>query len=148
MADIKQQKVKSITGWDKLGVFVSSLCIVHCLLLPVLIVAFPTLASFLNLDEEKTHLLLMAFLVPAALFAVYSGYRMHGEYSPMKWLVLGLLFVIFGTFFAHALFGHDWEPLFVILGSIFLVRGHILNSHHCKKCEEDHHCIWEHDHQD
>lgn len=144
MGQTQVSKTKKVTFLDKVGILISSLCLIHCLLLPVLIIAFPTVASFLNLTEDRSHMFMILFLVPAAGFAIYSGYRMHGERSPMKWLFSGVALVVFGTFFVHDFLSHEWEYLFVILGSIALVRGHILNSHHCKKCEEEHHCIWEH----
>ncbi len=135
---------KSIRFWDKLGVLVSSLCIVHCILLPVVIIAFPAVASFLGLSEDNTHFALMAFLLPATAFAVYSGFKVHGQFQPLIWLGVGLGLVVLGTIFAHNFLGHHWEFILVTLGSVSLVRGHILNSHHCKRCEEEHHCIWEH----
>lgn len=134
--------------WDKLGILISSLCIVHCVLLPILIIAFPTITTLLNLDEDKTHLLLLVFIVPAVAFAVYSGFRVHKQWMPLLWLGMGLCIVVFGTFFAHKIIGHGWEPWIVLVGSIFLVRGHLLNHHHCKHCEEEHHCVWEHPHDE
>lgn len=140
-----QQKANSLAKfWDKFGVFVSSLCIVHCVLLPVIIIAFPAVTAALGLTEDNTHLLLLIFLIPATLFAVYSGFRVHKQMAPLLWLLSGLVFIFLGIFVVHDLFSHAWEPVFVIIGSILLVRGHILNSHHCKKCEAEHHCVWEH----
>ena len=46
---------------------------------------------------------------------------------------------------AHKWLGHVWEPVVVTIGSVIIVRAHLLNSHHCRKCEEEHHCIWDHE---
>lgn len=136
-------KKKKLKFSDKVGLLVSSLCIVHCVLLPVSIVLFPTITSFLPIEEDTVHVLLILFIVPAVAFTIYSGLKVHGQRKPLYWMGGGLLFVLFGTFFVHNLFSHEWEPFFVLIGSLLLVRGHLLNSHHCRRCEEEHHCIWE-----
>tara|TARA_B100000749_G_scaffold280223_1_gene275333 strand:- start:41668 stop:42105 length:438 start_codon:yes stop_codon:yes gene_type:complete len=137
---------KKVRIWDKVGLFASSLCIVHCLLFPLLMIVFPSITVAMGWDEEFTHELLLAFIVPAVTFAVYSGYRIHKEIKPMKYMVVGFLFVFFGTMHGFGLIDHDLEPIFVLIGSVLMVRGHFLNSHHCKRCEEENHCIWEHEH--
>ncbi|MEZ4872980.1 MAG: MerC domain-containing protein [Bdellovibrionales bacterium] len=135
-----------IQFWDKIGVFVSSLCIVHCLIFPLMMVIFPSLALVLGFDVDHTHMLLLVFLVPAAFFAIYSGYKVHGEKRPLYAMALGFAFVLFGTLHGFGWVPHKLEPVLVLIGSVIMVRAHFINSHHCKKCEAEQHCIWEHDH--
>lgn len=146
--EVLLEKVKkNLKLCDRFGVLVSSLCVVHCILLPLVIIAFPTVTTALNLSEDVTHISLLLFLLPATVFAIYSGFKVHKQKAPLVYLGVGLFFVIVGTLFVHDWLSHQWEPFIVILGSICLVRGHLLNSHHCKKCEEEHHCVWESSHE-
>jgi hypothetical protein len=66
-----------------------------------------------------------------------TGYRVHGQWRPVAWLLTGLALALFATFFVHDHLGHVWEPIFAIAGSLALVRAHYLN-HQCKKCEHEH----------
>lgn len=131
--------------WDRIGIFLSSLCVVHCLLLPILMVVSPATAIFFKSEENYVHTYLLLFLIPVAFFALYSGFRMHKEKKPIFLMIVGVAFVLAGTFLAHKWLGHVWEPVVVTIGSVIIVRAHLLNSHHCRKCEEEHHCIWDHE---
>lgn len=124
--------------WDVFGVGLSALCIVHCILLPVLIIASPALVHEWLPTEDKTHVVLLAFILGIAGFAFISGYRVHGKIQPVAWMAVGILIITYASFFAHDQLGHLWEPVIAIVGSLALIRAHILN-HRCKTCEE-HEC--------
>ena len=141
-----QSTKSSVRTWDKLGIFVSSLCIVHCLMLPVIMVMFPSLALVFGVDEELAHKILLAFLTPAAIFAVYTGFKIHKQKRPLAFMVAGFALVVFGTFHGFHLISHSMEAPFVLVGSLLMVRAHLLNSKHCKRCEEEEKCIWGHEH--
>ena len=140
----KTTKKKGST-WDNLGLLFSSLCLVHCILLPFLIIAFPTVAGFFVKDAHISHTLLLIFILPAAGFAIYTGYNLHGQVKPLILILIGTALVAFGAIYGDKVFGHNhlMDTGVVILGSLFLVAGHLLNKNHCKKCAEDHHCLWE-----
>lgn len=130
-----KSKVKRKT-WDAFGVSLSALCIVHCMILPLLIVAFPSLVHEWLPQEDKTHVVLLAFILGIAGFAFVSGYRVHGKMRPVLWMAVGILIISYASFFAHDQLGHLWEPVIAIAGSLALIRAHILN-HRCKTCEEN-----------
>jgi hypothetical protein len=129
--------MRKISSWDFWGVFISGLCVIHCIAIPLIIVLFPAIGLRFFPQEDVTHVVLLAFILGVAGFAFVNGYRVHGQWRPVAWLVAGLLLVIFATFFVHRYMGHLWEPIFAIAGSLCLVRAHYLN-HICKKCEHDH----------
>lgn len=134
---VHQTAMRKISGWDFWGVVISSLCILHCLAIPIVIVIFPALSLKIFPQEDVTHAVLLAFILGVAGLAFVSGYRVHGNWRPVAWLVAGLALAVYATFFAHAQLGHTWEPIIAIVGSLCLVRAHYLN-HICKKCEHDH----------
>jgi hypothetical protein len=132
----KSLKIKS--GWDFWGIFLSGLCIVHCIAVPLVILFFPLLSLQFFPEEDLTHAILLAFILGVGGIAFISGFRVHGQWRPVVWMAAGLLLVMFATFIVHDWLGHIWEPIFAIAGSGCLIRAHILN-HQCKKCEHEHH---------
>lgn len=129
--------MKAMNRWDKLGILISGLCVVHCLAIPIVILMFPAISMRFFPAEDSTHIILLAFILGVAGVAFHSGYRQHGKWQPLAWLAAGLALVLFATFFVHDHMGHAWEPIFAIIGSVCLIRAHYLN-HICKKCEHDH----------
>ena len=129
--------MKKLKSWDLWGVVISGICVVHCLAVPVVLLLFPTVGISLFPQEDITHVVLLGFILGVAGVAFITGYPVHGQWPPVLWLMLGLVFIFFATFLAHDLIGHNWEPVFAILGSLALIRAHYLN-HHCVKCEREH----------
>jgi peptidoglycan/LPS O-acetylase OafA/YrhL len=128
---------KQGSEWDWAGVAISALCILHCLAVPIVLIAFPVLGAKLIPDEDMTHAVLLAFILGVAGFAFVSGYRVHGQKKPVIWMLAGVAIITYATFFAHDQVGHFWEPVIAIIGSLALIRAHILN-HRCKTCEIHH----------
>jgi hypothetical protein len=126
-----------ISGWDLWGMAISAICILHCLAVPIFLLVFPAFGREFLPREDFTHAILLAFILGVAGLAFISGYRLHGKWQPVAWLIVGLMLVFFATFFVHDHMGHNWEPVFAIAGSLSLIRAHYLN-HNCKKCEREH----------
>lgn len=121
---------------DKLGVTVSSLCLVHCLVFPVLLAVLPGL-GWLNPDE-RIHWLLTLAAVPVAAFALLPGYRIH-RCPWVLWAgLMGLLLMVGTPFFWTGLF----EEVATSIGAICLVTAHLQNRRRCKAmavCCASHH---------
>ncbi|HAV64740.1 MAG TPA: hypothetical protein DCY13_20530 [Verrucomicrobiales bacterium] len=71
--------------WDRLGFFASSLCAVHCLCLPWLLLALPFLASTWLADREFERAFVLASVFLAAVCTI-GGCRAH-----RKWWLMGLV---------------------------------------------------------
>lgn len=145
------KKIKD-SPWDWAGITLSGLCIVHCVAVPLLFLFVPMWGREFIPAEDKTHAFLLAFILGLAGMAFVSGYRVHGQKRPVIWMAAGMSLVIYASFFAHTQLGHFWEPVVAILGSLALIRAHILN-HRCKTCEVHHNVTdcslhsHDHDHQ-
>jgi hypothetical protein len=111
---------------DRLGIFVSSLCMVHCLALPVLL---PLLSLSLHGEEtsDLTHIVFAAILVPATIYAAYSGYRKHHAWMPVISFAIGTAAILSAVFFIHDLYGEFAEQALTVTGSILLIFAHIRN---------------------
>lgn len=116
--------------WDKLGIFLSSLCALHCLVTPLLVLALPLLGEYF--ENEWVHVLMALFVVPVGGFAFWSGYQHHKQMKVFGLGLLGLLLVGGAPLAPHSwveFFGHD---LITISGSICLIFAHLLNRRACQ----------------
>lgn len=124
-------KSNSDNFFDKLGIWVSSLCALHCLLLPILIPLIPLVAStfIAEIWFERT-ILTISILV--GFWALFIGfYRYHRQIYPVYSLVLG------GLIYWHKdIFGEQYEPLTIAIGALLIVAAHWLNIKLCRSCND------------
>jgi hypothetical protein len=73
---------------DKLGILASGLCMIHCLVVPLLLLLLPSLLSGV---EDSTHKILLWVVTPLALMALVQGYLRHRCLSPLIVGFIGLL---------------------------------------------------------
>ena len=114
-------------NWDGLGAFVSGLCLLHCLLLPVLVVTLPT---FSLIADEAVHRLLLALLAPLLVLAVARGYARHRRLGASAVLFTGFALLLTGGFSGN----EALEVPLTTLGSLVLIAGHGLNAWWCRRC--------------
>lgn len=112
---------------DKTAIFLSSLCVIHCILTPILIIAIPSLGGIFWLDHENFHNILLFFVVPVGLLALIAGFRHHHN---TKVLLCGLVGLV--TLTLVALFGHEFlnevsETCMTLLATAFIVVAHLKN---------------------
>lgn len=133
--------IKAITTsllWDKLGLSVSGICAIHCLLFPVFLSILP-LWSIADVVHGWAHPLFIVFLIPAVYFA---SRRSHYDKSVTSILVTGLVLVIIGWLVGHFWLGFIFETSVTLLGSGMLIAGHWFNYKHHRSCNNrnhDHH---------
>jgi len=130
--------------WDFVGAFISSLCIVHCIALPLLVLMAPAIGTLFFVGEGATHAVLLGLVLMAAGMSFIPGYKVHKHKGPLALSLSGIGFLLGATFLAHDLLGHHWEPILAICGSGQLIAAHWLNHIKCKPCT-DHHCHHEDD---
>ena len=124
---------------DSLGITISSVCAIHCVLLPLIFL----IAPYSFLASHEFHEALIYFILPCALIAFILGYRKHGD---TKVAVMGTLGIILlaSALLLHDLHSHDQHSeelttvLITIAGSILLVLSHIRNRKLCM--QEDYSC--------
>ena len=113
--------------FDRLAIVVSGLCLVQCLMLPLVIVLTP-LASAGVLGEEWFHLALLLIVLPLSLVAFHSGYRLHRNRSMLIPGLLGLSMIALAALgeITHLL-GHWQAAGLTSLGGVCLILGHWIN---------------------
>jgi MerC mercury resistance protein len=100
----------------------------HCLATPLLLVASPSLGGLLA--GEWFHGVILAVVIPVAIWAFWQGYRQHGRSLVLILGSLGLALVVLallGT--AH----HSREEVILMSSAgLLLVAAHVLNLRGCR----------------
>lgn len=130
MANSDKKSIK-----DRLGIWASSLCALHCLLLPILIPVLPFVsASFFAQDWFEKTILSLSMII--GFWALLSGfYRYHRQLYPLYSLLLGGL-----IYWNKDMFGEAYEPFTIAIGALLIVAAHVVNINLCKSCSSCQEC--------
>ncbi|HEL5085468.1 TPA: MerC family mercury resistance protein, partial [Stenotrophomonas maltophilia] len=111
---------------DAGAVALSSLCLLHCLALPLLAAALPLFGTWA--EAEWVHLLFVTIALPLTGYALWRAERRH-PLPVLAWAAagVGLGLLLAG---ALALPSHDWETPMTVTGSLLLAATHIWNARH------------------
>jgi acid stress-induced BolA-like protein IbaG/YrbA len=61
---------------DKIAISLSTLCVIHCLSLPLLVALLPSF-TVLSLHGEAFHFWMVVAVIPISLFALQMGCKKH-----------------------------------------------------------------------
>lgn len=118
--------------YDLMGMFISFLCLLHCLALPLLAIITPSFAMIF--EQEWIHLLLLAALIPIALFSFIKGKIKHKSNSPLFVGLVGTSLLIAAVFAEQMSFMNiKAEVILTTIGSLILLSGHVINIKHSLK---------------
>lgn len=116
--------------FDAMGVGLSFACLVHCLVLPLILLLAPALSAWLALPEAF-HAAILLLAAPAAFAAMSGGWRRHRHAGPALLAAGGLGLLALG------LAGHEgWlgaldpeaaDRWFTSAGAIALAAAHLAN---------------------
>ena len=128
-----RRPIETVAWSDRLGIYASALCVVHCILTPVLLSVSVVGAHFLP-SEEHTHRTLALGIACIGAFAVVRGLRRHRR-QLVLWLMLGgLSLIAAAAFFGDNLPRHWMEVSITICGSTLMILAHRLNHTFGKQC--------------
>ncbi|MFC6438748.1 MerC domain-containing protein [Bowmanella sp. JS7-9] len=116
---------------DRFGIWISSLCALHCLLLPVLLPILPLIGAsiFAEVWFERTILTLSLLVGSWALISGYS--RFHRQAYPLGLLLAGGL-----IYWNKDMFGESMEPFTIAVGALLLITAHVSNLRLCNRCQD------------
>lgn len=124
--------IRSITIVDRMAVGLSLLCLVHCLIMPLLLIALPSLAVSM-FASESVHLWLIYAVVPSSLFALGMGCRQHRRGQFILIGLAGLSLLILGILVEQLGWDDALEQVFTAAGATLIAFAHVLNFRACGK---------------
>ena len=122
---------------DQIGIWASGLCVIHCLLTPVVLSLSVVSAHFLP-SEERTHRILAVSIALVGAIALVKGYRQHKRMHVPLLMAIGLAFIFGGAWFGDRLPSHAAEVAITLMGSGFMIAAHRINHTFCRDCACSH----------
>ena len=121
---------------DNLGITISSVCAIHCVLLPAIFI----IAPYSFLASHEFHITLMYFILPCAAIAFILGCREHGD------VIVGLMGTLGIVLLGSAILIHEIlhaeqhseeliSVLITVAGSVMLILSHLRNRKLCLREE-------------
>ena len=110
------------------------MCVVHCLLTPVLL-SFSAVLAHLLPAEESVHRGLALFVAAFGAIALVTGFRRHRRVVVLQMMLTGLGCIAAAAWFGDKLPSHAVEVLVTCCGSGFMVAAHRMNHTFCKSCD-------------
>ena len=123
------RSIQALTDQTSIGL--SLVCAIHCLFVPVLLVALPSLAS-LPLESEMFHVWMVVAVLPISIFALTLGCKKHKRYKIIFLGALGLVSLI-SALLLESLVGEIGEKLLTLLGAGLIAWGHFTNFKLCQQ---------------
>jgi uncharacterized membrane protein YfcA len=114
----------------KTGMFLSVLCLIHCLSMPFVVTLLPYLAK--DFISHTTEIILMGGSALIASYLLTKDYRVHGRALPILLLIGAVLLQLSGFFLADA----AYETPLVVTGSLLMAWAFLSNWRlHQKSCD-------------
>lgn len=117
-------------SWDLLGIGASTLCVLHCLATPLLVVALPMLEVY----EHQTHAAFALAILAIGMLAFWPGYLRHRRSWVVVTALLGFGLISLGVTAPEGLLTEPLEAAATVAGGATLVFAHLRNVFFCRYC--------------
>ena len=117
---------------DVAGMTASALCLVHCLAMPLVMLAFPMLG--LAHVHDTFHNALVAAVALPVLLALIPGYLKHRDKTTLLLGCTGLACFLLAVFVVSPVFGEIAEAALAVVSGALLLYAHLRNRRRCKCC--------------
>ncbi|NTX62129.1 MerC family mercury resistance protein [Myxococcus sp. CA051A] len=126
-----ERSLAAPSRWDGVGQLLSALCVVHCVVLPAVLVPA---AAAQWLGGEGTHRWLFALVLLGALAAFIPGWRLHRRGVVPVLAGGGLALLGAGAFLVPEGAGERWEMGLTLGGGLLMAVAHGRNRALCREC--------------
>jgi hypothetical protein len=107
---------------DLFGVACSSLCILHCLALPILVAAGIPLLGLSVLQGETTHIALSVLVIIVAFWSFPFSWRQHKNVVPGALAIIGLCLLALTRVMPESA-----ELALTIFAGVLFITAHLIN---------------------
>jgi hypothetical protein len=116
--------------FDSVGLALSGACLLHCLLLPLAVIAAPSASVWLGATENAVHWLLVLIALGVSGWALYVGFKHHAVAAVVALGGVGLFVMLIGA--AHV-FGRSAETVLTLSGAGIVAAAHVINLRLCAR---------------
>jgi len=116
--------VKEKDAW---GVFCSGLCLLHCIITPLLIAGGSIGVFVMMMLSEWVHQLLLLPVFLLAVFSFPASYKKHRHHLPGLLAVGGLAGLIIAVMYGHDFETHAFEMVLTAIAASMLMLAHWWN---------------------
>ncbi|AQQ66790.1 hypothetical protein Mag101_03390 [Microbulbifer agarilyticus] len=116
---------------DKAAIGLSILCTAHCLMMPLLILFVPSIAT-LSIAGEQFHQWMVAAVLPTSIYALAMGCKVHKQYRFAAMGIAGLALLVLALVLGENA-GELVEKGLTLAGATLLAFAHIQNYRRCQQ---------------
>jgi hypothetical protein len=124
--------------FDRLAIVLSTICIVHCLALPVVVALVPVLALTWGLTDANFHALMLWFVVPTSVLGFAFGYHAHRGAAIVLTGAAAIAVLAFVALWGHGVWTFATETAVSVAASVVLATAHWRNFRAVRRAHAHH----------
>jgi MerC mercury resistance protein len=121
---------------DIVGMSLSGLCMIHCLVFPLLVSFAPAILRELP-GDDATHRVLAIVIAFAGGLAFRSGYKVHRKGWILALFLFGIALIAAAATVGEPVLSAYGEAGITVCGSLLLITAHWCNRSFCRSCAVD-----------
>lgn len=135
MTDSSVAVTPSLAFWDRLGMWLSYICALHCALMPV-VIGYVAVNGVGRIAAESTEWAIIGCSLGIGLFRLfYSYFKEHRRPEPVMFFLVGvsLILIAKSVFFVTPI---QMEPVGMVAGGLLIGTAHFRNQSKSKCCRQ------------
>lgn len=123
--------------FDRIAIALSTICIVHCLAMPLVIAVLPIAAMTFG-GEGHFHTFMLWFVVPTSVLGLGFGYRVHERLGVVLAGAAAIGGLALTALYGHGAWDSSVETLANVLASVALAAAHWRNFREVRQAHHRH----------
>jgi uncharacterized membrane protein (Fun14 family) len=124
--------------FDRVAITLSTICIVHCLAIPVVVATLPVVALTWGLDDAHFHTFMLWFVVPTSVLGFAFGYHAHRGAIIVLLGAVAIAVLAFVALRAHGVWTPFQETSVNVAASLLLAVAHWRNFRAVRRAHNHH----------
>lgn len=121
-----EQTYSTQSRTDRLAIWLSCMCSLHCVGLPILIILLPSLVAIPH-EHQWFRLAIVVSLIPVSAYALISGWKVHGRKLSLGLGAGAWVLLILAVLVGPQLRGYVGEWSLILAGPALVAYAHWLN---------------------
>ncbi|MEL6368063.1 MAG: MerC domain-containing protein [Pseudomonadota bacterium] len=124
---MRQFFVREHATIDRVGMLLSAACVLHCALIPLILIFGSTHAFGGAAMDEFIHIAMGVVVIPVSGLAFWGGWLRHRRDHVLVIGALGMLLIVVGATVMHDWLGLVGDIVVTTAGSVLLIYAHWQN---------------------